>query len=37
MDFETERQIASSLFNNDPNVTISQLWDTLFETEVEVV
>lgn len=35
LDFETEREIASRLFTDDPNLTISESWDTLFGTEEE--
>lgn len=31
LDFETEREIAARLFNDDPNLTISEAWDALFE------
>lgn len=31
LDFETEREIAARLFNDDPNLAISEAWDELFE------
>lgn len=35
LDFETEREIATRLFTDDPNLTISETWDALFDSEEE--